>query len=118
MLAYKSKPPGLSNLLPTFVMLRNLLYSSGFPLRFWSDCVPQESVVAQYHSVHPYKIDFSEKPDLSHVFSTFLSPTSRVSSARPAKLPTFHGVFLGYTVTNLDVQFYVVSRRLATLYSK
>jgi hypothetical protein len=95
------------------MMVRSLLYSSGLPPRFWSDALLHSVYLKNrlWHSAirrTPYEVYFSEKPDLSHlrVFGSLV--TSRVSGDGPAKLDlhTFHGVFLGYTATDLNVRYY------------
>jgi hypothetical protein len=82
-------------------------------LVFWSDSLLHAVYLKNrlWHSAirrTPYEAYFSEKPDLSHlrVFGSLV--TSRVFGERHAKLDrhTFHGIFLGYTATDLNVRYY------------
>jgi hypothetical protein len=104
------------------IMVRSLLYSSSIPPRFWSDTL-LHSVYLKYRLWHsaigrdPHEAYFSEQPDLSHLRAFGSLITSRVSGDRPAKLDrhSFHGVFLGYTATDLNVRYYdTTSGRIKT----
>jgi hypothetical protein len=65
----------------------------------------------------PHEAYLSEKANLSHLRAFGSVITSRVYGDQPAKLDrhSFHGVFLGYTASDLNVRYYdTTSGRIKT----